>query len=308
MPSRHQSTSSIGLGEACVRGNNSNFVCNSEKRPCVPTKSRGQQRQGIRHSSMLTRLFGFLCMRFLCRVGEASNPGPDGHFVLGTANTTGALGKCGMMKEMPRGTWGLTETHLTAEGQRRFAVELKATMPEARFHGGYPAPPLSTSLGGKSTGVGVLSNKPMRGLSGDWSEAIWKSSRIQACAILEQTQWIKLAVIYGYASDPKNVATRESTSAILDPAIQRLVHNCTGYRAICGDLNQPTDALDGFAHLRQWGWVEVQEYAHHKWGRQIQPICHGKSTLDHLWISPELAEKLLEVHTEASLFPDHAIL
>eukprot|EP00438_Fugacium_kawagutii_P006341 Skav211884 [mRNA] locus=scaffold3296:9217:10851:+ [translate_table: standard] len=247
-----------------------------------------------------------------CRVGEASNPGPASQdMVIGTVNTNGLLGKSHLIQELPRGTWGLTETHLTVEGRRRFQVELKAVRPDFRFVGGHPAPYLSKSpgaIGGKATGVGVLTASPARGMVGDWPEPLWQTGRVQTCAILAGTQWLKMAVIYGYATDPKTISTKESTSALLDPAVQRLVHHTPGYRIICGDMNQTTDALDVFDHLRQWGWVELQEYAWHKWGREIVPTSRDATVIDHMWISPELVPKLRSVSTDTTMFRDHAVL
>lgn len=86
------------------------------------------------------------------------------------------------------------------------------------------------------------------------------------------------------------------------------VHITNPFRAIVGDMNQTTDALDVFAHLRQWGWVEAQEYAYYKWGRQIQPTYRDTSTIDHMWLSPELATKLTSVKVDGTIFADHACL
>ena len=50
------------------------------------------------------------------RFGEASHPGP--RFWLGTVNPSGMAGKERQFAELPAGTWGITETHLSGVNQK----------------------------------------------------------------------------------------------------------------------------------------------------------------------------------------------
>lgn len=68
----------------------------------------------------------FVFLMLCIRVGEATNPGPQGTpFHLGTINPTGLLGKGEVVSHLPRGAWGVTETHVTIPGVKRFRTELR---------------------------------------------------------------------------------------------------------------------------------------------------------------------------------------
>lgn len=73
--------------------------------PLVSIQARVFRRKGIvwnRHSAWM---FLLMILSSFCRLGEAANPGPArAEFVIGTANTTGLVGKTHMLKEIPPGT------------------------------------------------------------------------------------------------------------------------------------------------------------------------------------------------------------
>ena len=108
----------------------------------------------------------FVILMFCIRIGEASNPGPAGDvFHLGTVNPTGLIGKGHLVSQLPRGAWGVTETHLTIPGVRRFRSELDFAENKWYFHATDHAPLTSQTtgcVGGKAVGVGLLSSYPSR--------------------------------------------------------------------------------------------------------------------------------------------------
>ena len=235
----------------------------------------------------------------VARVGEAAHPGPNPK--IGIANPTGVMHKGHLFQEasdpqVPM-TWALSETHLTNEGIRKFRQELKFQSSQWNFVPGAPAQPRMTAagcVGGKSTGVGILSTVPVRALANDWSQETWDSARIQACAVRVQQQWIKIGVAYGFAQQPHTRATREATDQILENLTEKIIFQSKGFRIICGDLNQDDpDALEQFTIWRDHGFMEIQDIAAQKWNQTVQPTCHGKTRKDHMWISPELIPMLL---------------
>lgn len=246
------------------------------------------------------------------RVGEATNPGP---FTIGAANPTGALGKAHLFQDFagaegPR-IWGLSETHLTEPGLQKFQVELRQKKTKWKFVPGRAAPPLSTAIGtigGKATGVGILTDQPARPLAGSWPKEDWSTSRLQACAIQVQQNWIKAGIFYGFAKDAHTKATQDRSDALLANLTDRIVFAARGYRVIMGDFNQTTKDLPQFEIWRQHGFREVQELACHKWNQEIVPTCKRKSVKDHIWISPELIDILMEVQVDDTFFADHAVL
>ena len=249
---------------------------------------------------------------FCLRVGEAQNPGP---FTIGAANPTGVLGKAHMFQEMPgQGgprIWGLSETHLTQPGFQKLQVELNQQKDKWRFIHGEAAPPLSTSvgtIGGKATGVGILTDCPARPLAGQWPQDAWKTGRLQACAVHVQQHWVKAGVFYGYAKDAHTKATKDHSDALLSNLTDRIVFASRGFRVLMGDFNQTTQDLPQFDIWRQHGFREIQEIAHHRWQQEIIPTCKNKSVKDHVWISPELIDKLVAVSVDNTIFADHAVL
>lgn len=249
-------------------------------------------------------------MSIFCRVGEASHPGP----ILGTANMCGLLGKAQTVNEFPThsrsSVWGLTETHLSTPGIVRFKHEMKHAMPAARLVHGRPAPRVSStvgSIGGKHTGVGLLSESPIRPLPGQLPDHSWSTSRIQTAAVCTQGHWIKVGVVYGFANAPGSTATKDRTTQLIEDVLQRLQHT-HGYRVLCGDFNQSMDGLGVFQKLRDMGWVELQEFAAAKWQQPAQTTFRNVSVVDALWISPELVPLLESVHVDKTRLTDHALL
>ena len=248
----------------------------------------------------------------VARVAEATHPGP----IIGTTNPCGALGKAAMYDSLPgdKSTpriWGLAETHLTKPGLDRFRQELKHQKTSWRIiHGNYAEPVSQSigSIGGRHTGVAVMSNCPIRALPTQWDDTTWTTSRVQACAVHVQSHWIKIGTFYGYAKDAHTKATKERTDSLLQALTDRIVIQARGFRAIVGDFNATTSDLEQFAIWEKYGFREFQEIAAAKWNRPIQNTCHNKSVKDHVWISPELIEKLEDVQVDTSFFPDHAIV
>ena len=231
---------------------------------------------------------------------------------IGTANVCGLLGRGQLLSTLPSdGVWGITETHLTREGCRKFQDELKYAETGMRVVHGQYAPPLSNarnSIGGKSTGVSVVTAFPVRALTSEWDAALWDTGRLQACAIHVHGTWIRMGVAYGYAKDPYTRDTMSRTDAILQQMTTRIVMQCNGPRILCGDFNHSKNSLTQFQTWRQHGFVEIQEYAEAKWGRTPQPTCRNRTIVDQLWISPELIPLLESVHTDSTYFPDHSVL
>ena len=144
----------------------------------------------IRGSKFL-HIILFFC---IARIGEAQNPGPT----IGTINPSGALGKGHLFQDLPNvdqfNAWGIAETHLTNPGLVKFRQELHHQPDPWRFTPGAPAPPLTSSpgvVGGKATGVGLLSTCPARPLAGRWKTEDWQTGRIQTVAAFVQHQWLR---------------------------------------------------------------------------------------------------------------------
>ena len=246
------------------------------------------------------------------RVGEARNPGPPGElFHIGTVNPTGLLGKGEVVSRLPKGAWGVTESHLTVPGVRRFRSELSFVDSQWHYHATDHAPLTSQSMGcvgGKAVGVGLLSSYPSRNLQCDFDAATRKEARIHASAVCINGIWVKIGTFYGYAYHALYSEVQNKSDNLLAQLVDRIVYQSHGPRVICGDFNQAYDTLPQVKVLLDAGFVELQHFAQQKWKQPIENTCKGKSVKDYVWISRELIPYLTSVTVDPTWFADHALL
>lgn len=252
----------------------------------------------------------------LCRIGEASNPGPINIVEpqIGCINPNGILGKCNILSQVPctKATiWAVSETHLTSQGKSKLKRELAAQSSGYQMQMGADVAPKSqtvSAVGGKQLGVGFLTSLSCRPMTRTWDDDQWKGCRIHASCFQLGTRWIQGGVIYGFAAQPTTQETRSKTNALAQLLHERLVTQSQGLRFIAGDFNQEDGQIECMRTWANLGWINVQTWASEKFGTAIVPTCHGKTVKDHLFVSPELAMYLKSVHVDSSFFADHACL
>ena len=285
-----------------------------QKRSCTQGPFTRKSRVTPFATSVWVRvLLNYIILMCCFRFGEAQNPGPTegSEPLIGTFNPSGLLGKGQSAVSLPAVAWGVTETHLSAQGLIQFRDELKYLRSSSRFLAGAPAPPLSNSLsciGGKATGVGLFSSFPSRTLPCTWPKHLQETARIHAGAICCDNNWIRIGTFYGYAKAPKSIITQNKSDELLELLTDRIVHDSRGFRVICGDFNQDIRTLTQTEEWSRLGFVEIQEYAWLKWGRPIQPTSKGQNVRDYIWVSPELIPWIKSVHVDDTWFADHAVL
>ena len=253
----------------------------------------------------------------MCRIGEATNPGPRDSdappdLSIGCLNPTGLLGKSHLIASLPKPgptIWAVSETHLTHPGMSKFRNELSFHKAGYHMHMGAQVPPRSqtiSTVGGKHRGVGFLSTVQGRAMTATWPQAAWDDSRFHLACFQVGQRWIQGGVVYGYAVQPHNQQTQQATDAICRHVTDRLLYNSTGLRFIAGDFNQEDMVLPQMQEWADAGWVNVQAWAAMHLGKAVQPTCKGKTTKDHIYVSPELAMYLKDVKVEDDWFPDHS--
>ena len=255
----------------------------------------------------------FCIFAFFARIGEATNPGPTQEQgpLIGCINPNGLLGKGSTIQQLPKSKgetiWAVSETHLTRPGRTKMAVELGSRNTGYNLQLGAEVPLKSntvSAVGGKQLGVGFLSTAPCRSLTRTWGQDQWKGCRIHASCFQVGNRWIQGGVIYGIAA--QTAETRSKTNQLCCLLEERLLNQSQGLRFIAGDFNQEHGALDSVHRWMERGWVNAQIWASQKLGKPIQPTCHGTTTKDHLYFSPELAMYLKDVHIDSTFFADHA--
>ena len=250
-------------------------------------------------------------------MGEAANPGPmpNGDFSIGCINPTGLLGRGQLIADLPKATgsslWAVSETHLTAPGRAKFQKELKYHKAGYHLQAGADTPCRSntaTAIAGKHRGVAFLSTCPSRAMTATWPKQQWEESRFHASCFQVGSRWVQGGVVYGHAAQAETIATRTKTDQICQYITERLLQHSHGLRFIAGDLNQPDGALQNMLAWKEAGWVNVQQWALERLGKPIEVTCKNKTTKDHIYVSPELAQYLKDVEVQQDWFPDHAVL
>ena len=255
---------------------------------------------------------------FAFPIGEAANPGPEEHLCrpqIGCLNPNGLLGKGHLFRHMPAGAggtiWAVSETHLTQPGHRKFAQELKHNHTGFQIQMGAPVPPKSASIsavGGKHRGVGFIATMPCRAMTATWTPELWAENRVHAATFQFGHRSVQGGVVYGHAVQPESILTKQRTDLQCRALTARLVHHSRGLRFIAGDFNQVDGGVTSMVEWANSGWINIQKWAFDVLGKAIQNTCHGTTTKDHVFVSPELAMYLHDVATDDSWFSDHALL
>ena len=264
------------------------------------------------------KLLWFVLTFLTFRIGEATNPGPGEQpcrHQIGCINPNGLMGKGHLFRHMPSevgGTiWAVSETHLTCPGASKFAAELKFHQTGFQAQMGAPVPPKSGSvsaIGGKQRGVGFLTTTPCRAMTATWEAAQWNENRFHAATFQVGQRSIQGGVVYGHAALPDSVDTKQRTDLLCQALTTRLLHNSRGLRFIAGDFNQEDGGLTSMVEWANAGWINIQKWAFDVLGKPFCNTCHGTTIKDHIFLSPELAMYLHDVHVDDSWFSDHAVL
>lgn len=142
----------------------------------------------------------------------------------------------------------------------------------------------------------------------DWDQGVWESSRVQIAAFQVAHMWIKCAVTYGFAHNSHTNRTKRTTNALLKDITKRIVIQSKGPRIMMGDWNLANQDVDFAEMWREYGFFDAQEYAHHRWGQEIQVTCKDKSVKDHIWLSKDFIPWMQRVTVDNTWFADHAII
>ena len=251
----------------------------------------------------------------MCRIGEAAVPGPTPkECIIGCINPTGILGKASSLTSLPQAdhaVWAISETHLSKPGKTKFTQQLKFFKTGLHAQMGSSVPLRShtvSAIAGKHRGVGFVCNTPSRAMTATWPHEAWQEGRFHVACFQMGERWVQGGVVYGLASHPQMAATKQYTDQQCQYLTERLIHQSQGLRFIAGDFNQPHGALPSMEKWIDAGWVNVQQWALQTLGRSVEFTCKQKTTIDHLYVSPQLAMYLKDVEVIHDLFADHSVV
>lgn len=252
------------------------------------------------------------CLVVLCRVGEAANPGPEQHFVLGAFNPSGLPGKAPfIVSQLAQGDiWAISETHLSAQAMNTFRSSLHfAAAPYRYCVGGHPVPAQSNRMFHAAwRGVATLSCHPTRVLPVALPPGLFESARVQVTTTLVQDIWVTGSTIYGEPESGSYPHQRQNNELLLHHAASYVCHLAKGPRYVAGDWNVLQGTLPAFDLLDAAGFVDLQDLAMARWGLPVQQTCKQATRKDFCYVSRELQDLLLNVEIHQDIFPDHAVL
>ena len=243
------------------------------------------------------------------RVGEATHPGPP--IYIGTSNPSGLRGKEFQYSALPDGIWGISESHVSAHSMRSIGNQMRkatSTAGAARFFlPGAPVPLRArSSTEGGWAGVAWLTDLTSREIKINWPAEEYSLGRVQMGQFWCGAFPITGVNCYLWPKSPTWPKALEASRLLLE-TVTRIVYSRAGPRFIAGDLNHREDQLPVLAQWKAQGWIEIQDLALRRYGRQPTPTYRESTTPDQVWISPELAAYFVSCDTW-SLFADHKTL
>ena len=253
----------------------------------------------------LTSFLFLGCVRY----GEALHPGPQcsTEWSLGTFNPTGVTAKADLISRLSGDVWGVTETHLSYEGFRKFRHGLscnRAPFPYCVPGAHCPLRKRSQEVGSFS-GVMCLSRWPVRALPHSIEDSLFASARVQIYGVCINQLWITMGLVYGYPDSSLHQYPRYQTDILLEQVVDRVALQTKGPRVIMGDFNWLAGDLSQLRRLESLGFRDLQTLAHQWWGVNVCPTGRGDKVIDFVYVSPEMFPLLSNVVVDPA-WPDHS--
>ena len=244
------------------------------------------------------------------RVGEAQHPGP--RIWIGTTNPSGLRGKEESYFELPTGIWGISETHLTALNQRNANSAMhRLSLRKNRFlqlqHGAPVLPRTASSTAGTWSGVSIATDLACRAISIPWPHSEFALGRVQLVQAWYGPFHVSGANLYGWPKSPTWPRATEATEQLLAHVTKEMVLSRTGPRFVIGDFNCDVLESPSVAIWKAQGWINIQDWAFEQHGRAYTYTSKQVNILDHVFVSPELAQFLCSVDSW-NLFADHTAI
>ena len=246
-----------------------------------------------------------------CRVGEASNPGPQ--IAFSTLNVVSMSRNQDLLKEpttIPTVNV-YTETCLT----KTVLPSVKAkTKGASRFliTGSMAAPrkiqdKLDSHARGNSGGVLIVSDLPSRPSSTPMDPPAWHSTRICE-ALVPFTPQITVRVVgfYGFPESSRRPVSHVELNNNLLSYVLKYVVRSTLPCLLMGDCNGDIEDLPFWQTLKTWGWKEVAVLQHNTDGKPIEPTWKATTRLDYILIPPQMLPFFHQYINNPDTISDHS--
>ena len=251
---------------------------------------------------------------FQCRLGEASNPGPNilppMLLTVGTSNPGGLRRKEEIIFDRGPGLWTLTETQLSFATMRTTAGVFRSLGNNSNrairplFSAEAPLRPGSTWAGAWS-GVATISDFPAASLQIPWPAEHWSSARVLLTRHWVHGTPVVVGGFYGFTQGPTWPHARQQNDDLLQTFTTQVVIGMSGVRIIQGDFNFDPRELHQHRLWEQYGWRNAQDVAQELLDHICVPTCKNSTQRDQIWLSPEAISLLRGIQVDHD-FADHA--
>lgn len=208
----------------------------------------------------LTKFVRFLCIITtlqVCRIGEASNPGPD-TLILRSCNPTTVAFKEDIFTEMEFSVLGVSETAATSKVQNILQNQLAKKNIKSKWSA--PVPPFAFSasnMRGLAGGSAIFSPLLVRNTCEMHPDDISHSTRYCETHVQYQPhRFLFCANLYGPTDGFRYADPILTMNRLFNYAAQRALR-FVGPATIMGDFNRPLCQLEAWPMLQANGWVDT---------------------------------------------------
>ena len=264
------------------------------------------------HSYRLSRR---LCGYAGVRVGEADNPGPNTCKVrFAITNPTSVVSKIDHYsllhsRELVNVSF-MSETAATKLSQKVFNAKLRSNTLKAVWS--QPVPDQfqkldgSDSLRGRASGVGFVSNLPIRTAVGTLADEMLATSRIQHAIISVGVMQLQLVVIYGLPGTHSN--SQDFNNRLLEQAIEA-TQALKLPVIIGGDFNTDPMQLPVADNLKNQGFRDLLQISREKLGLVMPPTCKDVTNPDNAVCCPKVQQWISDITVlQDQIFDAHKVV
>ena len=230
----------------------------------------------------------------MCRIGEASVPGP---FRVSTINPTQIHGHVDDVIALRHDVCTTAENSATIDAQRVAHQQFKKAGINSLWSA--PVSTISQNAGtfrGRAAGVSIHTHLPIHPIAVDLPSDIRESARLLDGIIhLNNDVCCHIGVVYA----PPHNDTFANPVAILNRLTFVAAERAVAFKGpaiLSGDWNVNIEQAEVWKFLRDRGWVDAASIAAKWHRRQVQPTCRDVARKSFLLLNPMMAQALLDCY------------
>lgn len=244
------------------------------------------------------------------RVGEASNPGPDGTISVCLINPTSIASKKDLLLSLEADVIAMAETSATSFIQHEFATSLRGS-PFSIWWGlpvddkfkhisfGHDRP----SRRGEALGTAILTKLPSRRSRIEDSGVLHQSGRFNVCVCNFGAMEVLVISVYFF---PGRTTEAQTLNDLMLSHVYDYIARSDIPFLIAGDFNQKIQTLTAWKAFAHRDCAEGFDLASSVLGKDLPPTCRNATRFDSFIFHPLLAAMVRDMWVGPShIFADH---